>query len=50
VVRLYNPSVNDNRNGRGFWQIKNATGNRTRLQSIRPLDKRRLSSGQPSDT
>jgi hypothetical protein len=41
VVRLYNPSVNDNRNGWGFWQIKNATGSRVWLQSIRPQEKGR---------
>jgi hypothetical protein len=38
VVRLYNPSVNDNRNGWGFWQIKNVTGSRVWLQSIRPQE------------
>jgi len=36
VVRHYNPSVNDNRNGWGFWQIDNGTGARVWLQSIRP--------------
>jgi hypothetical protein len=36
VVRHYNPSVNDNRNGWGFWQIDNGTGNRVWLKSIRP--------------
>jgi len=41
VSPLYNPSINDNRNGWGFWQIKNATGSRVWLQSIRPADKRR---------
>jgi hypothetical protein len=36
VVRHYNPSVNDNRNGWGFWQIDNGGGPRHWLQSIRP--------------
>ena len=36
VVRHYNPSVNDNRNGWGFWQIDNGGGPRLWLQSIRP--------------
>jgi hypothetical protein len=36
VVRHYNPSVNDNRNG--FWQIDKGTGSRVWLQSIRPRD------------
>jgi hypothetical protein len=36
VVRNYNPSVNDNRNGWSFWQIDNGTGARVWLQSIRP--------------
>jgi hypothetical protein len=36
VVRHYNPSVNDNRNGWGFWQIDNGGGPRMWLQSIRP--------------
>ncbi len=36
VVRQYNPSVNDNRNGWSFWQIDNGTGARVWLQSIRP--------------
>lgn len=35
VVRHYNPSVNDNRNGWSFWQIE-GDGPRTWLQSIRP--------------
>lgn len=38
VVRHYNPSVNDNRNGWGFWQIDNGTSAREWLQSIRPRD------------
>ncbi len=37
VVRHYNPSVNDNRNGWGFWQIDNGGGPRVWLQSIRPV-------------
>jgi len=37
VVRHYNPSVNDNRNGWGFWQIDNGDGSRVWLQSIRPV-------------
>jgi hypothetical protein len=36
VVRLYNPSVNDNRNGWSFWQRDNGGGPRVWLQSIRP--------------
>jgi hypothetical protein len=36
VVRHYNPSVNDNRNGWGFWQIDSGGGPRAWLQSIRP--------------
>ena len=36
VVRLYNPDINDNRNGWTFWQIENKSGPRTALQSIRP--------------
>lgn len=36
VVRHYNPSVNDNRNGWGFWQLDNGGGPRIWLQSIRP--------------
>lgn len=36
VVRHYNPSVNDNRNGWSFWQIDNGTGARVWLQSVRP--------------
>lgn len=36
VVRHYNPSVNDNRNGWGFWQIDNGGGPRVWLQAIRP--------------
>jgi hypothetical protein len=36
VVRHYNPSVNDNRNGWSFWQIDNGGGARVWLQSIRP--------------
>jgi hypothetical protein len=36
VVRHYNPSVNDNRNGWSFWQVDNGTGPRVWLQSIRP--------------
>ncbi|GIM89304.1 hypothetical protein [Paractinoplanes toevensis] len=36
VVRHYNPSINDNRNGWTFWQVGNGTGVRTWLQSIRP--------------
>lgn len=36
VVRQYNPSVNDNRNGWSFWQIDNGTGSRVWLQSVRP--------------
>lgn len=37
VVRHYNPSVNDNRNGWSFWQIDNGGGARVWLQSIRPV-------------
>jgi negative regulator of replication initiation len=36
VVRHYNPSINDNRNGWTFWQLDNGTGARVWLQSIRP--------------
>ena len=36
VVRHYNPHVNDNRNGWGFWLIDNSGGPRVWLQSIRP--------------
>jgi hypothetical protein len=36
VVREYNPRVNDNRNGWGFWQIDNGGGPRVWLRSIRP--------------
>jgi hypothetical protein len=36
VVRHYNPSINDNRNGWAFWQIDTETGTRRSLQSIRP--------------
>lgn len=36
VVRHYNSSVNDNRNGWSFWQIDNGGGPRVWLQSIRP--------------
>jgi hypothetical protein len=36
VVREYNPTINDNRNGWTFWQIDNESGVRTPLQSIRP--------------
>ena len=36
VVRHYNPSVNDNRNGWSFWQIDNGGAPRVWLQSIRP--------------
>jgi hypothetical protein len=39
VVRQYNPSVNDNRNGWGFWQIDNGGGSRVWLQSIRPPER-----------
>jgi hypothetical protein len=38
VVRYYNPSVNDNRNGWGFWQVDNGGGPRVWLQSIRPTN------------
>jgi hypothetical protein len=38
VVRHYNPSVNDNRNGWGFWQLGNGGGPRVWLQSIRPTN------------
>jgi hypothetical protein len=37
VVRHYNPRVNDNRNGWGFWQIDSGGGPRVWLQSIRPV-------------
>ncbi len=37
VVRHYNPSVNDNRNGWMFWQ-RDITGPRVWLQSIRPTN------------
>jgi hypothetical protein len=37
VVRHYNPDVNDNRNGWGFWQL-DRRGPRQWLQSIRPKD------------
>lgn len=37
VVRRYNPSVNDNRNGWGFWIIDNGGGPRQWLQTIRPV-------------
>lgn len=37
IVRHYNPSVNDNRNGWLFWQIDNDGGPRVWLQSIRPV-------------
>ena len=36
VVRHFNPSINDNRNGWSFWQIDNGTGPRVWLQSLRP--------------
>ena len=36
VVRHYNPSVNENRNGWGFWQIDNGGLSRVWLQAIRP--------------
>lgn len=36
VVRHYNPGVNDNRNGWGFWQIETSDGSRVWLQAIRP--------------
>jgi|SRR5215510_1427258 len=38
VVRQYNPGVNDNRNGWGFWQLDDGGGPRIWLQSIRPAD------------
>lgn len=38
VVRHYNPSVNDNRNGWSFWQIDNGGGPRVWLRSVRPTD------------
>jgi hypothetical protein len=41
VVRHYNPSVTDNRNGWSFWQIDNGASARTSLQSIRPLSTER---------
>ena len=37
VVRHYKPSVNDNRNGWGFWQIDNGGSPRAWLRSIRPV-------------
>jgi len=37
VVRAYNPQVNDNRNGWGFWQL-DRSGPRTWLQALRPTD------------
>lgn len=43
VVRHYNPSMNDNRNGWVFWQIDNGGGPRVWLQSIRPLGPTALS-------
>jgi hypothetical protein len=36
VVRHYNPTINDNRNGWTFWQIDNESSVRRPLQSIRP--------------
>ncbi|GAA1602842.1 hypothetical protein J3R03_007534 [Actinoplanes couchii] len=36
VVRLYNPDINDNRNGWTFWQVDSGSGSRAPLQSIRP--------------
>jgi len=39
VVRHYNPSINDNRNGWAFWQIENTAGTRVWLQSIRPEER-----------
>ncbi|MEU8237674.1 hypothetical protein AB0C07_05470 [Actinoplanes missouriensis] len=36
VIRHYNPSVNDNRNGWTFWQLAGESGDRVTLQSIRP--------------
>lgn len=36
VIRHYNPSVNDNRNGWAFWQMDDESGTRMSLQSIRP--------------
>ncbi len=41
VVRHYNPSINDNRNGWSFWQIDNGTGARVWLQSLRPATSQR---------
>lgn len=38
IVRQYNSSVNDNRNGWAFFQIDNNGGPRVWLQSIRPTD------------
>jgi hypothetical protein len=35
VVRQYNPKVNDNRNGWGFWQL-DQSGPRVWLQKLRP--------------
>jgi len=36
VIRHFNPSINDNRNGWAFWQIDDESGTRMPLQSIRP--------------
>ncbi len=36
VIRQYNPNVNDNRNGWGFWQLDTDDGSRVWLQAIRP--------------
>ena len=36
VVRHYNPSINDNRNGWAFWQLDDESGARMPLQSVRP--------------
>lgn len=36
VVRHYNPTINDNRNGWTFWQIDSESNVRAPLQSIRP--------------
>ena len=36
VIRLFNPDINDNRNGWTFWQIDGESGARRSLQSIRP--------------
>lgn len=46
VVRHYNPTVNDNRNGWSFWQIDDGTGERVWLRSIRPT---RSHDPQPND-